>query len=183
MGGRGSPIERAERRFAQRICSCLKTRAGAAWRTAEALASSLEADVCDVIAALHRLEASGDVFLDLTEGGLKAWRTTATPLAKIKKAGKPSGLVHCSIDLPGIDVKKDHTFYGPRQLSKVRRFVMQWITDKDIAGGSFSVHAVVRHRANQGYRRRLLSKWQAGEPVEAALEMARARWNDLQTPR
>ena len=101
-----------------------------------------------MIVILHSLEADGKVQRE-SAGGLETWRTNATPQRR-KQAGRLDGPVVCLLEIPAIEISTSKTFYGPGNISKVRRYVLHWLTDRDIDGASFAVYATVRHRDKQG---------------------------------
>lgn len=96
-----------------------------------------------------------------------------------QQAGNPTNLVVCELRLPSLDVDRSEWF-SSRQMSGLRRFVRGWVPETEAGreGGSFTVSAVVRHRANQGKRRVVLCRWRAGH-VQAALERAADQWAAL----
>ena len=98
-----------------------------------------------------------------------------------QRAGRPTNLVVCKLRLPRLDVDRSEWF-SSRQMSGLRRFVRDWVPETEAGreGGSFTVSAVVRHRANQGTRRVVLCRWRAGQDVNAALERAADQWAALQ---
>jgi hypothetical protein len=98
-----------------------------------------------------------------------------------QRAGMPSGRIYCVLELPNLDLHEDRTFYPAGQISKLRRFIRNWIPPTEAAqeGGKFTVSAEVRHRDNQGYRRVILCTWRAGESVDGALDAAATKWKKL----
>jgi hypothetical protein len=98
-----------------------------------------------------------------------------------RRAGAPTGRVCCVLELPSLDLREDRYFYPAGQMSKLRRFIRNWVPSAEAAqeGGKFTVSAEVRHRDNQGYRRVILCRWRAGESIDAALEAAATKWKAL----
>ncbi len=99
-----------------------------------------------------------------------------------QQPGKTTGRLLCKINLPILDLTHVTSFSTSRQMSRLRRFVQDRLPDTEAAreGASFTVSAVVRHRANQGVRHVVLCRWRAGQSVSAALERAAEQWSALQ---
>ena len=129
----------------------------------------------------------GRIELALRQAGLDTSGTPFLPSVIVarqrserQQPGKATGEVVCQMHLPSLDLILAARF-GQRQMSRLRRFVEDSLPGTETAsdGASFTVSAIVRHRGNQGVRRVVLCRWQAGQNVNSALERAAERWEAL----
>ena len=86
----------------------------------------------------------------------------------LKRAGMLWGnSVDCVLRVPSVDLIDRQHFFLPRDMSRLRRFLQNWVLTAEDAseGAKFTVRATVRHRDNQGYRLVVLCRWRAGESI------------------
>jgi hypothetical protein len=132
---------------------------------------------------LGRIEAA------LRQAGVDASDNPFLPSAMVvrqrsekQQPGKATGRLICTLKVPSLDVNREDRFSENRQMSRVRRFVQNWLPETEVAreGASLTVSAEVRHRGNQGVRRLVLCRWRAGQSITEALERAAQHWDELQ---
>jgi hypothetical protein len=87
--------------------------------------------------------------------------------------GKATGAIRCQLNLPAIDVDWD---CRGRAFDSLRRSLRRQLPTASSAleGGSFTISAEFR-APKLGSRWRPISRWRAGQNVEAALERAASK--------
>jgi hypothetical protein len=101
--------------------------------------------------------------------------------AQWQRAGHATGAIRCQVILPASDTRIDmRCQQTPHAFRYACRFIERHLPSASHArtDASFTISAEFR-AASGGTRWRVVCRWRAGEPVEAAIQEATALWKRI----